>query len=53
MSGAEIRSVCTEAGYFAIRESRKKISMADFRQAIKKVKTDEKSTEYLKLYGEI
>ncbi len=53
MSGAEIRSVCTEAGYFAIRETRTKVSMPDFRAAIKKVKTDEKSTEYLKMYGEI
>ena len=53
MSGAEIRSVCTEAGYFAIRENRTKVSMTDFRAAIKKVKTDEKSTEYLKMYGEI
>jgi 26S proteasome regulatory subunit T6 len=36
-SGAEIKSVCTEAGMFAIRESRLKISSQDFYQSIEKV----------------
>jgi len=36
-SGAELRSVCTEAGMFAIRERRKKISEKDFLNAINKV----------------
>ena len=52
-SGAEIHSVCTEAGYFAIREGRTKISEVDFRSAIKKVKRVEDSfgEHYLKMYG--
>merc|ERR1711879_933540 len=36
-SGAELRSVCTEAGMYAIRERRKKISEKDFLNAIDKV----------------
>jgi len=36
-TGAEIRSVCTEAGMFAIRDRRKKISEKDFLSAIEKV----------------
>merc|ERR1712066_609401 len=36
-SGVELRSVCTEAGMFAIRERRKKISEKDFLNAIDKV----------------
>jgi len=36
-TGAEIRSVCTEAGMFAIRDRRKKISEKDFLNAIDKV----------------
>mgnify|MGYP002628778939 CR=1 FL=1 len=52
-SGAEIHAVCTEAGYFAIREGRTKISEVDFRSAIKKVKRVEDSfgEHYLKMYG--
>ena len=37
-SGAEIKSVCTEAGYFAIRESKKAVTQEDFVKAIDKVK---------------
>ena len=36
-TGAEIRSVCTEAGMFAIRARRKSISEKDFLDAINKV----------------
>lgn len=36
-SGSEIRSVCTEAGYFAIREKRFYILEDDFVQAINKI----------------
>ena len=36
-SGAEIQAVCTEAGYFAIREERNSITQDDFAQAIEKV----------------
>jgi proteasome regulatory subunit len=50
-SGAEIRAVVTEAGYFAIRESRTKVTEDDFFAAIEKVSTgepvDESDTNYL------
>lgn len=36
-TGAELRSVCTEAGMFAIRARRKSISEKDFLDAINKV----------------
>ena len=36
-TGADIRSVCTEAGMFAIRARRKSISEKDLMDAIEKV----------------
>jgi 26S proteasome regulatory subunit T1 len=36
-TGADIRSVCTEAGMFAIRARRKSISEKDLMEAIEKV----------------
>jgi len=36
-TGADLRSVCTEAGMFAIRARRKSISEADLLEAIEKV----------------
>ena len=52
-SGAEIRASCTEAGYFAIRENRTKITENDFKMAIAKVKQDEgfAGKDYLKMFG--
>ena len=52
-SGAEIKAVCTEAGYFAIREDRTKVEEADFYKAIEKVKHMEKleGKEYLRMFG--
>lgn len=51
-SGAEIRAVCTEAGYFAIREDRFVISMKDLLKAVEKVKEDEKQQEdYMDMFG--
>ena len=40
-SGAEIRAVCTEAGYFAIREERNYVTTQDFLEAVEKVRSDE------------
>ena len=40
-SGAEIRAVCTEAGYFAIRENREYVTQEDFLQAIEKVRMED------------
>ena len=37
-SGADIKAVCTEAGYFAIRKNRHVIKEADILKAIEKVK---------------
>ncbi len=36
-NGAEIKAICTEAGMFAIRKGKKKVSMEDFLDAIEKV----------------
>ncbi len=47
LSGAEIKAVCTEAGYFALRDNRTKVRIDDFVKAKKKVKRDEeKLMEY-------
>jgi len=50
-SGAEIKAVSTEAGYFAIRNKRKKIIEEDFFDAVKKVKKDDIDTGYMKMFG--
>lgn len=51
MSGAELKAICTEAGYFAIRAGRTKMEMNDFLDAAAKVKKPEKC-EHLSLYGD-
>ncbi len=38
-SGADIKAVCTEAGYFAIRENRTKVLHEDFCKAISKIRS--------------
>ncbi|HLF54093.1 MAG TPA: AAA family ATPase [Candidatus Nanoarchaeia archaeon] len=52
-SGAEIKAVATEAGYFAIREDRTKIKEEDFIKAIKKVaaEVEREGGDYLKMFG--
>lgn len=53
-TGAEIRAICTEAGYFAIRESRTAVETKDFLSAIQKVKSKEEaaeSREYVTMFG--
>ena len=52
-SGAEIKAVCTEAGYFAIRENRTKIKQLDFLKAIKKVQEEEmlEGKDYMNMFG--
>jgi proteasome regulatory subunit len=49
-SGAEINSMCTEAGYAAIRSDRTKITMEDFLAAVTKVKAKE-DTEFRRMFG--
>jgi len=51
-TGAEIKAVCTEAGYFAIRENRTEVKQEDFVKAINKVKEiEEENKEYMKVFG--
>ena len=52
-SGADIKAVCTEAGYFAIRENRTKILPKDFYKAVDKVKQEEKAEkeDYMNMFG--
>ena len=40
-SGAEIRAVCTEAGFFAIREDREYVTPEDFLGAIEKIRFED------------
>ncbi|MGM5479862.1 MAG: AAA family ATPase [Nanobdellota archaeon] len=50
-TGAEIRSVCTEAGYVAIRKNRKTLRLSDFKSAFEKVSANEEdSPEMLSMY---
>ena len=52
LNGADIKSVCTEAGYFAIRENRNKIHTGDFVKAIEKVTMlDVSDKEYESMFG--
>ncbi|MFP4567594.1 MAG: proteasome-activating nucleotidase [Candidatus Woesearchaeota archaeon] len=52
-SGADIKSVCTEAGYFAIRQNKTKITQKELEQAIAKVKGEDenKSEAYKYMFG--
>ncbi len=44
-SGAEVRAVCTEAGYFAIRNNRDHVTHQDFLEAIEKVRMEEEEED--------
>ncbi|MBR9700011.1 proteasome-activating nucleotidase [Candidatus Woesearchaeota archaeon] len=52
-SGAEIKAVCTESGYFAIRDNRSQVKRKDFLDAVIKVKREEElhREEYLRMFG--
>ncbi len=52
-SGAEIKAACTEAGYFAIRESRDTVTKGDFLRGIEKVKQEEKTEgkDFMRMFG--
>ena len=47
-SGADLKAVCTEAGMFAIRDKREKVTVADFMDAIDKVMSKTKEDELFK-----
>jgi len=53
LSGAEVRAVTTEAGYFAIRESRETVTEDDFLKAILKIRKEEDKygKEYVSMFG--
>ncbi|MBW2976290.1 proteasome-activating nucleotidase [Candidatus Woesearchaeota archaeon] len=53
LSGAEIKAVCTEAGYFAIRENRTSATRKDFLKGIDKVKQEEQEEgeDYMRMFG--
>jgi len=50
-SGAEIKAVCTEAGYAAIRTNRYKVTLQDFQHGIAKVKSSESGDDFKKMFG--
>ncbi len=51
-SGAEIKAMCMESGYFAIRDNRTSVTTEDFLKAIDKVMNEEEYDEdYLKMFG--
>ena len=51
--GADIENVCREAGMFAIRENREKVTMKDFERALEKVppSLNEESIKYYNAIG--
>lgn len=53
ISGAEIKAVVTEAGYFAIRAEREIVTEEDFINAINKVRKEEDryGKEYIEMFG--
>jgi len=53
LSGAEIRAIATEAGYFAIRENREVVSEDDFLKAIIKIRKEEDQygKDYVSMFG--
>ena len=50
-SGAEVRAVCTEAGYFAIRNDRDHVIHEDFLLAVDKVRVDDEDEEQPGFFG--
>ncbi|MBI1934949.1 proteasome-activating nucleotidase [Candidatus Woesearchaeota archaeon] len=51
LSGAEIRAICTEAGYFAIRDNRTQVTKSDFLKGIERVRQEEKDSDYKGIFG--
>ncbi|MHA1754727.1 MAG: proteasome-activating nucleotidase, partial [Candidatus Odinarchaeia archaeon] len=51
-TGADIKAICTEAGMFAIRDFREKVTMEDFLKAIDKILGSESDSQnQYRLYG--
>jgi len=51
MSGAELRAICTEAGFYAIREDREFVTPEDFSSAIEKVRIDDGDDDTAEFFG--
>lgn len=51
LTGAEIKSVCTEAGYYTIRDNKSKVSIEAFEHAIEKVKNEELDKTHEIMFG--
>ena len=51
LSGADLKAVCTEAGMFAIREKRDRVTVTDFMDAVDKVVDSEHDEEFKKEAG--
>lgn len=53
MSGAEVKAVCTEAGYFAIRKNKTTVTKSDFNNAIEKVLSSENAEgkDFMGMFG--
>ena len=49
-SGAELASLCTEAGMFAIRDERTEVLMEDFEEALEKVATESENDQRYYVY---
>ncbi|AEB96123.1 MAG: proteasome-activating nucleotidase [Metallosphaera sp.] len=47
LSGADIKNLCTEAGYIAIREESKTITMSHFRKAIERLRSKKLSRDVI------
>ncbi len=50
-SGAEMKAICTEAGFFAIRDDREYVTQADFSQAVEKLKALEEDENVGQFFG--
>lgn len=51
-TGAEIKAVCTEAGYVAIRANRSQVTQKDFEDGFERVKREEiVNSDYLKMFS--
>lgn len=51
MSGAELRAICMEAGFFAIREDRDFVTQKDFSSAVQKVRIDDNEDAATEFFG--
>lgn len=50
-SGAEMKAICTEAGFFAIRDNREYVTQQDFSQAVEKLKALEEDEDVGRFFG--